>query len=103
MEVCIKICFRYQEHYYSCFVTIMHQFETDFIHIELLDSSLVEAITITDISYIGEKGYKQLPAYNITSIRPVLIHLGDIIECILNVANNESLNKIQNEGHFLRN
>lgn len=103
MEACIKICFRYQRCYYSSFVTIVHQFEIDFIHIEFLDDGLIEVISTPDISYVGEKGYLNLPAYKILSIRPVLNHLGNIITCVLHMINNESLRQIEDDEYFRRN
>lgn len=103
MDQAIKVFFGHQAKYYSAFVTIIHEFETDFIHIEFLDKDIIETFDAPHLSYVGEKGYKKLPAYRLVYLRPILNSIGYIIENAQYISNNLNYNEIFDEEFVRKN
>ena len=68
----LKIFFRHQGLYYSAYVTIVHQFETDFIFIEFLDEDMIDNFSTPYLTYEGESGFKKLDVYQSIYLRPIL-------------------------------
>ncbi|OQP56378.1 hypothetical protein [Niastella populi] len=77
----LKVFFRHQELYYSAYITIVHQFETEFIFIEFLDKEMIDSFNASYLSYEGENGFKKLDVYQSTYLRPIL---GRIVYMIKN-------------------
>lgn len=75
----VKVFFKHKEVYYSAYVTIVHEFETNFIFIEFLDEVMIGNFNASYLSYVGETGFKKLEVYQSNYLRPILISIGDII------------------------
>ena len=103
MDQVINVFFKHETNYYSAFVTIIQQFDNDFIHIEFLDASIIERFNTADISYIGEKGYKKLPVYQSVYLRPILNRVGDIIENAQHMSTNPNCKEISDEEYIRQN
>jgi hypothetical protein len=103
MDQAIKVFFKHETSFFSAFVIIIHQFDTDFIQIEFLDSGMIERFDAADISYIGEKGYKKLPVYQSDFLRPILNSVGNIIENAHYMSTDPDFNDILNEEYIRQN
>lgn len=103
MNQVIKIFFRYRARYYSSFINIVHEFETDFIYIEFLDEDMIEALHTSCFSYIGQQGYKNLPIYQSNYLSPIFNRIGNIIENAQRISNNQRLKNIQHEEYIRQN
>jgi hypothetical protein len=103
MDHAIKVFFKHETSYYSAFVIIIHQFDIDFVQIEFLDPWIIERFNSADISYIGEKGYKKLPAYQSGSLRPILNSIGNIIENAQYMSTDPDFTEILNEEYIRQN
>lgn len=77
----LKVFFRHQELYYSAYITIVHQYETDFVFIEFLDEEMIDNFNTSYLSYEGESGFKKLDVYQSVYLRPIL---GSIVYMIKN-------------------
>lgn len=79
MDQVIKVFFEHEAYYYSAYVTIVHEFETDFIYIELLDEYMIYTFDTPCLIYRGIKGYKEHPAYQSRCLRGILIVISEVI------------------------
>jgi len=98
----IQILFNHQSGFHSAFVNIIHEFETDFIDIELLDEEMIEIFNASNLSYAGE-GYRKLPVYKSAYIRPIFNKIRTIIKHAQNISNNEEGDKLLDEEYTRRN
>lgn len=96
----IKIMFSHQNGFYSVFVNIINEFETDFIDIEFLDEEIIDIISIPYLSYAGE-GYKSLPIYRSRRTRSILNSICQVINHAQFICNNEEVSRILDE-EFVR-
>lgn len=103
MDHAIKVFFGHRANYYSAFVTIIHEFETDYIHIEFLDKDIIETFDGPYLTYVGEKGYQKLPAYRLVYLRPILNSIGYIIENAQYISNNQNNTEIIDEEFIRKN
>lgn len=101
MNQVIKVFFGHQANYYSAFVTIIHEFETDFIYIELLDEDMIETFEVHCLSYTSIKGYKNLPAYQSTYLRPILNRISNVIENAQYIISDQNAKTLLND-EFIR-
>jgi hypothetical protein len=90
MNQVVEICFRYQQNIYSCIVSVITGPIGNYFLIELLDADLIELFETQEIKYTGEKGYRNLPAYKDDALRPLLIHITNIVAGIKNVLHKQS-------------
>jgi hypothetical protein len=100
MDQVLKVFFRHQDTYYSAYVTIVHQFETDFIFVEFLDEDMIYNFQASYLSYVGKKGVKELDAYQSIYLRPILRRVEYIIKNAQQMC-KESDGEIPNE-EFIR-
>jgi hypothetical protein len=84
----VKVFFRHQEHFYSVYVTIVNEFDTNFICIEFLDDIMIGSFNTTYLSYVGERGFKKLDVYQSVYLRPILSNIGYIINNVQRTGNN---------------
>lgn len=96
------VFFRHQTVYYSANVTIVRQFETDFIFIEFLDEFMIDNFNASYLTYTGDKGVQTLPVYRSVYLRPILRNLGHIIKNAQQIC-NESVGEIQDEEYIRQN
>jgi hypothetical protein len=101
MALAIQIIFNHKADFYSAFVTIMHEFETDFIDIEFLDHDMIEIMNAPCLSYVGE-GYKRLPVYRSVRTRPLFNSICQIIKQAQFIC-NEYVNRITDEERIRQN
>ncbi|OQP50243.1 hypothetical protein [Niastella populi] len=80
MDQVLKVFFRYQAEYYSAYITIVHQFEIDFVFIEFLDDVIIDSFHTSYLSYAGKNGFKKLDVYHSVSLRPILSSIVHIIQ-----------------------
>lgn len=98
----VKVFFRHQEVFYSAYVTIVNEFETNFIFIEFLDDIMIGNFNTSYLSYVGEKGFKKLNVYQSRYLRPILSSIGYIINNAQQTGNNSD-EKISDEDYICLN
>jgi hypothetical protein len=77
----LKFFFRNHGLYYSAYVTVVHQYETDFVFIEFLDEEMIDNFNTSYLSYSGESGFEKLDVYQSVHLRSIL---GSIVYMIKN-------------------
>jgi hypothetical protein len=102
MEQVLKVFFKHQTAYYSAYVTIVHQFDTDFIFVELLDEDMIADFNTSYLSYAGENGYRKLDAYYSVYLRPVLCRIGSLIRYAQNLHQAQQ-GEVANESYARQN
>jgi hypothetical protein len=102
MNHILKVFFRYRADYYSAYITIVHQFETDFFFIELLDEDMIDNFSASLLSYVGERGFKKLEVYQSDYHRPILSNIYHIIKNAQQIC-NESSGEIPDEEYTRQN
>src|SRR5687767_9764298 len=98
----LKVIFRHKEVYYSAYVTIVHEFETNFIFIEFLDEIMIGNFNSSYLSYVGEKGFKKLNVYQSNYLRPIICCIGYIINNAQEIDNNSD-KQISDEDYIYLN
>ena len=87
MDQVLKVIFRHRALYYSAYITIVHQFEIDFVFIEFLDDEMIDNFNTSYLSYAGESGFKKLDVYQSVYLRPILSCICYIIKNAQQVCN----------------
>jgi hypothetical protein len=90
MNQIVEICFRYQQNFYSCIVSVMADPVGNYFLIELLDADLVALFETQYLKYAGENGYRTLPSYKDDSLRPLLIHITNLVVSTGNMLHKQS-------------
>lgn len=98
----IKIMFSHQDGFYSVFVNIINEFETDFIDIEFLDEDMIDIINSPYLSYAGE-GYKSLPIYRSLRTRSIINSICQVINHAQYICNNEEVGRMLDEEYIRQN
>lgn len=98
----VKVFFKHTEVFYSAYVTIVNEFDTNFIFIEFLDEAMIGNFNTTYLSYIGEKGFKKLNVYRSNYLRPIISSIGYIINNAQQAVNNSD-QQISDEDYICLN
>ncbi len=102
MDQVVKVFFRYQAEYYSAYITIVHQFEIDFVFIEFLDEEIIDNFNTSYLSYAGKNGFEKLDVYHSVSLRPILSRIVHVIQNAQQNC-NKNADEIQNEEYIRQN
>lgn len=99
MDQVLKAFFKHQDLYYSAYITIVRQYDTEFIFIEFLDDEMIDNFNTSYLSYAGEKGFRKLDVYHSVYLRPIL---GSIVFIIQNARQicNENADEIPDEEYI---
>ena len=90
MNQVVEICFRYHQKFYSCIVNVISGSIGNYFIIELLDADLIALFETQYLKYAEENGYRTLPAYKDDALRPLLIHITNLVVGVRNIFHKQS-------------
>jgi hypothetical protein len=102
MPQVIRIIFNYQSGFYSAIITVIREFDTDFIDIEFVDEEMIGAFNASGLSYVG-KGFKKLPHYRSVQLRFILNSLHLILKNAQHISIEQDANILLAEEYVRRN
>ncbi len=102
MAQVIRILFKHQGGFYSAIVTVIREFETDFIDIEFLDEDIIGIFNASSISYVAEE-FKKMPTYQSVYFRAILNSLITIIKNAQHISDVQNANILLDEEYVRQN
>lgn len=102
MTQVIRILFKHQAGFYSAIVTVIREFETDFIDIEFLDEDMIGIFNSSCVSYVEEE-FKKMPLYQSMYLRSIMNSLYIIIKNAQHVSNIQGANILLDEEYVRQN